>query len=85
MIKIDLKNEKVKELIKQTMKKLSTEILECFECKVNVLNVGEPKDGKYLINVCFMGKENEYKLPLGFYITTNIEILEEDYKKWLSK
>ena len=58
------------------------EILKCFDCKVNVLNVGEPKDGKYTINVCFVVKKNQYKLPEGFIITTNIEIFEEDYKKW---
>ena len=78
---IDLENEKVKGLIEDIKRILELEILKCFECKVNVLNVGEPKGGSYLINICFMGKENEYNLPLDFCITTNIEIFEEDYNK----
>ena len=79
---IDLKNEKIKELIENTKRTLEFEMLKCFEYQVNVLNVGEPKEGKYTINISFVVKENEYKLPEGFFITTNIEIFEEDYTKW---
>ncbi len=82
---IDLKNEIIKELIEDTKKNIEREILKSFEYKINVLNVGEPKDGKYLINICYIIKENEYKLPVDFAITTNIEILEEDYKKWCTE
>jgi len=85
MVKIDLKNERVQRLIEATKKTIEYQILDCFECIINPLYIGEVKDGKYLINVCFLGKENKHCIPFGLYITTNIEISEEDYKKWIKE
>ena len=82
MNKKDLENEFIKELIEQTKKLIEHEILKDFECKINILNAGKLKDGKYLINITYI---NEHKLPKGSVISTNIGIFEEDYKKGIKE
>jgi len=79
---IDLENEMVNNLIEDIKGKIEIEILNCFDCSVNVLYAGELKDGKYTINITYMTKEDAVHFPQGACMTTNIEIFEEDYKKW---
>ena len=82
---IDLENEMIQKLIEETKRTIEYEILRCFKCHIEALFLGEVKDGRYLININYMVKKNTYKLPEGFCITTNIDISEKDYKKYIKE
>jgi len=82
---IDLENEMVQKLIEETKRKIEREILKCFKVQINSLFLGELQNGVYTININFESIPNEHKIPVGHFLTTNIEITEEDYKKWTTR
>lgn len=82
MTKIDCKNKFVKIEIEKTKELIKREILDCFECNIYSLYLGEIMGDNYYIIVNYIVKKNIYGLPKDFCFVTKIAIPEKEYKEW---